>query len=205
MLFERRPVRLGLGGAGLLQKRSDSLLQLLRNGDGGEVSLPDADEDVLAARDGIGGVRLALDLEVQVDRGSPDPAEIRLDHQQLVELDGLVEVALDAHARQPDAQDFKEEAVVQSRRAQQLRFGEPKEPQIRLVVNDARGVNIFPADILLDAVTSQRSLPGSRSPLDGKEKTAVQKIRRLAGPFMVGDRHRLPLARPEGFCLPALP
>jgi hypothetical protein len=116
-----------------------------------------------------------------------------------------VEVALDPHARQPDAQDFKEEAVVQSRRAQQLRFGEPKEPQIRLVVNDARGVNIFPADILLDAVTSQRSLPGSRSPLDGKEKTAVQKIRRLAGPFMVGDGHRLPLARPEGFCLPALP
>ena len=117
-----------------------------------EILLRDADENVSAARDQARRVRLAADLEVEVDRRPPDPAEVRLDRKQLVELDGQKEVALDAHARQPDAQHLEEETVVQPGGPQQLRFGEPEESEVRLVVDDARGVNVLPADVLLDCV-----------------------------------------------------
>jgi hypothetical protein len=147
---------LGLaGGAGLLEERRDLVLHLLRDGDRGKVPLSNADEDVFAGRDRAGRIDLAPNLEVQMNRGPANSAEIGLHHEELVELDRHVEIALDPHTREPEAVGFRQNAVGEPGRAQQLGFRERKEAQVRLVVDDARGVYVLPADVLFDAVTGQ--------------------------------------------------
>src|SRR5438876_7612508 len=69
-----------------LDERREPFADLLRNGNGVEVALADADEDVLAARDRTGRLGLAVHLEVQVDRCPADPGEVSLDDQELIQL-----------------------------------------------------------------------------------------------------------------------
>src|SRR5437016_1869050 len=75
---------------------------LVRHGHGAELSPAHRHQNVLAG--GHDRIRLlaAPDGEVEVDRAVPDAAEIRLYDQQLVEHDGVEEVALHPHPRQPD-------------------------------------------------------------------------------------------------------
>src|SRR5438477_11982560 len=105
-----------------LDERGEPFADLLRDGYGVEVALADADEDVFAACDGAGGVGLAADLEVQMDRGPADLGEVRLDDEELVQLDRRVEIAFHAHAGKPDVQRLEEVLVGQAGGAQQLRF-----------------------------------------------------------------------------------
>ena len=97
-----------------------------------------------------------------MDGRRSDSGEICLDDEELVELDGSMEVALDPDARQPDPERFDEIPVGQSGRPKHLRLGQSEEPQVRLVVDDAGGVDVFPADVLLDAVACQRRLLSRR-------------------------------------------
>src|SRR5687767_12618977 len=150
--------RLASGGRRrFFQEGPEPLADLRRNGNGSEVLLPDADENVPSARDRLRRLLAPAHLEVEVDRRSPDPAEVRLDDEELVELHRLEELALDAPARQPDAEGLVEELVVEPGRPEELRLREREEPQVRLVVDDPGGVDVLPADVLFDRVAAHEA------------------------------------------------
>jgi hypothetical protein len=62
------------------------------------------------------------------------------------------------NTRKPDAERLDEVLVAEPGRTEELGFGEGEEPQVRLVVDDPRGVDVLPADVLLDAVARRIGL-----------------------------------------------
>ena len=93
-------------------------------------------------------VLAAAHFEVEVDRARADLSKVRVDDEQLVERDRMEEVALDVDARKPESEVVEERPVRQAARAEQLDLGQPEEAQVRLIVDDAGGVDVFPADVL---------------------------------------------------------
>jgi len=172
----------------LFQERCEPLADLRGHRNRSEVGLPDADQNVTSARDD-GGRRLAPDLEVEVDRRPADPAEPGLDHEELVQLDGPEEVALDPNARQPDPERLEQVPVGQTGRAQELGLRERKEPQVRLIVDDPRGVDVLPADVFLDRVAGQIRLLGQR--FISRPPSACRLDRRASRPAARGRRGKL--------------
>src|SRR6202171_1354164 len=138
---------------------------LLGHGDGREGSLLHADEHVASGRHQRSGFRLPPDFEVEAHGRPADPAEVRLDDEELVELDGPPEIAFDANPGQPDAENLEKKFVVQPRGPEQLRFREAEEPQIGLVLDDLGGVDVLPPNVFFDAIARQRSSRG-RGPLE---------------------------------------
>ena len=63
-----------------------------------------------------------------------------------------MEVAFEMNAWQPHIKLVKHNAVRQTNRAEQFRLGEFKEPNVRALEDDTRGVDIAPAHTLLDRV-----------------------------------------------------
>ena len=62
----------------------------------------------------------------------------------------MEEVALHVHARQPDFQLVEQPPVRQPAGAEQLDLGQAEEAEVRLVIDDAGGVDVLPADVLGD-------------------------------------------------------
>src|SRR5712692_5639223 len=87
-----------------------------------------------------------------------DLAGVRLDGQHLIQLDRAVELTFDPDSWQPDPERLEEEAVIQARLPQHLRFGQGEEAQISLVVDDPGRVDVLPADVLLDSITRHEVL-----------------------------------------------
>src|ERR1700682_784741 len=155
---------------------------LLGHGDGREGALLHADEHVASGRHQRSRVRLAPDLEVEAHGRPADPAEERLDDEELVELDGPPEIAFDAHPGEPDAENLEKKFVIQPRGPEQLRFREAEEPQIGLVIDDPGGVDVLPPNVLFDAIARQRS-----SRAAARWKCYRHEIRSTGGAFRAGE------------------
>src|SRR5687767_3095093 len=87
-----------------------------------------------------------------MDGSAAKLSEESFDHEKLIQGDRNEEVALHADTRQPDFQSFEELAITQPRRPQQLGLSQAEKAEVGLVVNDARRIDVLPADILLDFV-----------------------------------------------------
>src|SRR5439155_15161222 len=59
-------------------------------------------------------------------------------------------VALDVHARQPDSDVIEQRPIRQSAVPEELRLGQSEETEIRLIVDDAGGVDVFPSNVFGD-------------------------------------------------------
>ena len=94
---------------------------------------------------------LAPHLEVEPERLASDAPDVGADFEQVVEPRGAAEVAFEVGARQPDVQFVEHHAVGEAGGAEQLRLGELEEAYVSTVEDYPRGVNVAPADALLDA------------------------------------------------------
>src|SRR5437764_194386 len=94
---------------------------------------------------------LAPHLEVEAERLRADATDVDRDFKKVVEVRGTSEVAFEVRARQPDVQFVEHDAVWQADGAEQFGLGELEEAYVSAVKNYARGVNVAPADALLDA------------------------------------------------------
>jgi len=81
-----------------------------------------------------------------------DPADEGVDDQQVIQLHGKVERALDTLSGQPDPQVLEQGGVGQARGPKQLRFGEAEETKVCLIVDDARRVDVLPANVFFNLI-----------------------------------------------------
>jgi hypothetical protein len=83
-----------------------------------------------------------------MDRARSDFSEVGIYDEQLIERHRMEEVAFDVNARKPEAEVVEKGAVREAARAEQLDLGKAEEAEIGLVVDDAGGIDVFPADVL---------------------------------------------------------
>ena len=94
-------------------------------------------------------------FEVYTHRLVAKTADVGRHLQQIIQLRGMVKVALEMHAGQPDIQFVKHNAVGQSHRAEEFSLRKLKEMNISPVENNACRIDITPAYTLLNSEFSE--------------------------------------------------
>src|SRR6266498_2239052 len=141
------------GSTLFLYIRRQFFAQHTRYRNGPELPLLDRDQNVLASGDDHIRPFVAMDFEVQMNRAPADFPKIRIHDEQFIECHRMEKITLHVHARQPDPELVEERAIRQPAVAEQLHFGESEKSEVRLIVDDSRRVDIFPADIFVHGET----------------------------------------------------
>src|SRR5689334_12272811 len=89
-------------------------------------------------------------FKIQLHRLRTKSPNINTDFQKIVQCRHATKVTLEMHARQPDLQLVKHLAVSQADFAKQLSLGKLEEVNVSAVKNNARRVDIAPADTLFN-------------------------------------------------------
>src|SRR6266849_9411494 len=97
-----------------------------------------------------------------------------------------MKIAFDVHARQPNVQLVKHDAVGQVHRTKEFRLGEFKEANVGAVKNNARRVNVAPAHSLFNRIClmvsqvkkCETECQGAR--FDKLKEALIKCLRRLA-------------------------
>src|SRR5262249_44347894 len=89
---------------------------------------------------------LATHFKIQLHRLRAKATNPSADFQNIIEPRRTMKVTLEVHARQPDRQLVKHHAVVQAGCTKQLRLSKLEEMNVSAVKDDARGVDVAPAD-----------------------------------------------------------
>lgn len=94
----------------------------------------------------------APDFKIQSQRFRPSATDIDGDLQQVVQLRGAAKVAFEMSARQPHVQFVEHHAVGKTDGAEKLCFSKLEEANVSAIEDNARRVDIAPANALFDNV-----------------------------------------------------
>src|SRR5215213_2267005 len=104
------------------------------------------------------------------ERLRAEAPDVGRDLYKVVEHQGLAKIEMDLHPRQPDVEPVEHLGVGQPHGPEQLRLRDLEEPEELSVIDDARAVDVGPANVLFDRESLVHSEPlAIRRPLDADE------------------------------------
>lgn len=123
--------------------------QLYRNGNGRECISLHRYQHEMSSGDQV-KFAITPNLKVQANRRASDLTHEDRDLQKIIQFCCLVEVTFKMNSWQPDVQLIEHYSIRQASRPEEFGFSKLKEANVSAIEDNARGIDITPANPLLD-------------------------------------------------------